>query len=188
MRVEIRGHGMLAQPAVDGVPGRDAARTRAHDLNDVPRLRLVDLGRMRITANVRLGGGPLGALAWLEPERMLALEEVDGERQRLLAIDLPTGRVAASRLLDGSVQQLGRTAQELIMLIAPARAIGTARLAVADTSGAVRFVRLARIVAGSKLLGTGGNHNATRGRRDLRSTLRAAEPSWWARPWRLKST
>jgi hypothetical protein len=44
------------------------------------------------------------------------------------------------------------------MLLAPAQAIGPARIAVADSRGAVRFVRLERILAGSKLLGTGSDH------------------------------
>lgn len=44
------------------------------------------------------------------------------------------------------------------MLLGPAQAIGVARIAVADRRGAVRFVRLARILAGSKLLGTGSDH------------------------------
>jgi hypothetical protein len=118
----------------------------------------MDVGHMRVTANIRISGGAIGALAWLAPGRVLALQEVRGERQRLLAVDLAKRRVAARQPLSGSVQQLARAAHELVMLLAPAQAIGPARIAVADSRGAVRFVRLERILAGSKLLGTGSDH------------------------------
>ena len=126
--------------------------------NDLSSLQVVDAGRLRVTASVRLSGGPIGALAWLTRGRMLALEEVAGERQRLVVVDLATKRVLARRPLGGSVLLLGRTPQELVMLLSPAQAIGAARIAVADRQGRVRFVRLERILAGSKLLGTGSDH------------------------------
>ena len=126
--------------------------------NDASSLRLVDVGRMRVTANIRVGGGAIGALAWLMPGRVLAVQEQPGERQRLLAVDLVKQRVAARQSLGGSVQRLARTPDELVMLLAPAQAISPARIAVADRRGGVRFVRLARILAGSKLLGTGSDH------------------------------
>ena len=126
--------------------------------NAASSLRLVDVGRMRVTANLRVGGGAIGALAWLVPGRVVAVQEIPGERQRLLAVDLVKRRVAARQALGGSVQQLARTGQELVMLLAPAQAIGPARIAVANRRGAVRFVRLERILAGSKLLGTGPDH------------------------------
>jgi hypothetical protein len=113
---------------------------------------------MRVTANVRVDGGAIGALAWLAPGTLLAVQEIVGERQRLLAVDLVKRRVTTRTSLGGSVQGLARTGQELVMLLAPAQAIGVARIAVADRRGAVRFVRLERIFAGSKLLGTGSNH------------------------------
>ena len=121
-------------------------------------LRLVDVARMRATANVRVDGGAIGALAWLAPGRLLAVQEIAGERQRLLAVDLVRRRVITRQALGGSVQRLARSGQELVMLLAPAQAIGVARIAVADHRGEVRFVRLERIVAGSKLLGTGSDH------------------------------
>ena len=126
--------------------------------NDLSSLQVVDASRLRVTASVQLRGGPIGALAWLPRGRLLALEEVAGEQQRLVVIDLATKRVLARRPLGGSVVLLGRTPQELVMLLAPAQAIGPARIAIADSSGTVRFVGLPRILAGSKLLGTGSNH------------------------------
>lgn len=126
--------------------------------NDAASLRLIDVASMRVTADIRIAGGAIGALAWLTPRRLLALQEIPGERQRLLVVNLATGRVAARQALGGSVRQLVRTVREIVMLLAPAQSIGPARIAVADRQGRVRFVRLPRILAGSKLLGTGSNH------------------------------
>jgi hypothetical protein len=126
--------------------------------NHSASLRLVDAARMRVTANVRVDGGAIGALAWLAPGTLLAVQEIAGERQRLLAVDLVKRRVSTRTSLDGSVQRLARTGQELVMLLGPAQSIGVARIAVADRRGAVRFVRLEQILAGSKLLGTGSDH------------------------------
>jgi hypothetical protein len=126
--------------------------------NDASSLRLVDARRMRVTADMRLDGGAVGALAWLTGRRVLALQEVASERQRLIAVDIAKRRIVARRALGGSVLRLARAARELLILLAPAQAIGPARIAVADSQGAVRFVRLERILAGSKLLGTGSDH------------------------------
>ena len=127
--------------------------------NDLTSVHIVDVRQMRVSEKVRFTTGSLGSLAWLAGGRMLALEETCcKERQRLVVFDITIGRVIARRTLGGSVEQLARTADELVMLLAPAQAIGPARLAVADPQGGVRFVRLRRILAGSKLLGTGSDH------------------------------
>jgi len=115
-------------------------------------VRLVDVEHLRVTRDLRLGSGAIGALAWLARGRLLALEEVCcSERQRLLAIDVATGRIAARGALGGSVLRVDRTAEKLVMLITPAGSIGPARLAVADKLGRVRFIRLERIFAGARL-------------------------------------
>lgn len=124
----------------------------------VRSLRLVDVRSMRVTTDVRVPGGPVGGLAWLSGGRVLALQEVCcSERQRLVAVDLARRRVVAQRSLGGSILRLARTAKELVVLLTPARTIGSARLAVADARGTVRFVGLERIAAGSKLLAGGGH-------------------------------
>jgi hypothetical protein len=126
--------------------------------NDASSLRLVNVRRMRVAADVRIGGNGVGALAWFAGGRVLAVQEAALERQRLIAVDLARRKVAARGVLEGSVVRLGRTERELVMLLAPGRAIGPARIAVADPRAAVRFVRLGQIAAGSKLLGTGSDH------------------------------
>lgn len=139
--------------------------------NDAASLRLVDVSRLRVTADVPLTGGSVGAVAWLTVGRVLGVQEVGSGGQQLVALDLATRRVVSRRVLGGSVMQLVRTARELVMLLAPVDAIGPAKLAVADRQGAVRFVRLPRILAGSKLLGSGSAHRA-----DIRSPGLAVDP------------
>lgn len=116
-------------------------------------LRVVDVRRMRVRADVPLAGGAVGLLAWLAPGRVLMVQEICcEERQRLVAVDLARRKSVAQRPLGGSVLRAGRTARELVLLVAPANEIGPARLVVADSAGAVRFVRLERVPAGVKLL------------------------------------
>ena len=135
----------------------DAARLAvARNLSS--SIRVVDARRMRVTADIRVGGGALGAVAWLAGGRLLALQEAGSERQRLVAVDLASKRLVARRALGGAVMQVARTPRELLMVVAPAQAIGRARIAVADRRGVVRFAALERILAGSKLLGTGSDH------------------------------
>jgi hypothetical protein len=107
---------------------------------------------MRTTANVRVEGGAIGALAWLAPGRLLAVQEAPGERQLLLALDLAARRVVARTALGGSVLALARTGRGLAMLIAPPRTIGPARIAIVDARGRVRFASVGRIAGGAKLL------------------------------------
>jgi hypothetical protein len=119
--------------------------------NDFSSLLLIDAASMRTTAKLPISGGEIGALAWPAGGRLLALQERPGGRQRLLALDLATLKVVARTALGGSVQQVVKTGRELTMLVAPTGAIGPARIAVADRRGAVRFVRVVRILAGSRL-------------------------------------
>ena len=127
---------------------------------------------MRITTSVSVGGGGIGALAWLAPTTLLAVQETAGERQRLLALDLLERTVSRRTSLGGSVQRLARTRTELVMLVARAQAIGVATIAVADRRGVVRSVRLERILAGSKLIGTGADHRV-----DSRLPALAVDPA-----------
>jgi hypothetical protein len=137
--------------------------------NDAGSVLVVDPSRLRVRKEIG-PTGEVGALAWLAPGRLLVVQEVAGEQQRLLALHPATGRVAR-RALGGSVTQLGRTARELVLLVAPARKIGPARIAVADRRGVVRFVRLPSIAIGTKLLGTGSRHSV-----DARQPSLAVDP------------
>lgn len=138
-------------------PDRALLAVARNDRLAASAVRIVDVGRMRVAADLRLGGGPVGALAWLAPRRLLAVQELVccPERQRVLTVDLAGRRVVGRRALGGSVLGVAATPQELVLLVAPAGSIGPARLAVADSRGAVRFVRLAQIQAGIRVESSG---------------------------------
>lgn len=128
--------------------------------NDRRAVQLVKPAGMRVVGSIRwrFEGGPVGALAWLAPTRIIGIQEAFAERSRVVIFDLTTKRLVARRALGGRVVQIGRTARELVLLMAPAESIGTARLAVVDARGGVRFAQLSGVSVGSKLLGTGNDH------------------------------
>jgi hypothetical protein len=132
-------------------PDRRRVALALNDRLDARSLRLVDVARMRVSAEIPLRGGAIGALAWLAPRRILAVQE-DSGMQSLLVVDLDRRRVVARKALGDSVETLARSPRALLLLLAPAGAIGPARLVVADARGALRSVRLGRILAGLKLL------------------------------------
>lgn len=106
-------------------------------------LRIIDVRRLRVSRRLPIEeGGPVGALAWLGPKRLLAVQDEDywSERQRLLAVDLARGRVTAVRALGGSVLGGALAGKRLLLVVAPAQAIGPARLLVADARGELRAV------------------------------------------------
>jgi hypothetical protein len=140
-------------PAWSFAPHRPLLALARHRAGTAHSLRIVDIRRMRVTADVPLAGGAVGAVAWLTPKRLLAIREICcEERQQLVAVDPARRRVVARRPLGGAVQRVAQTPRELLMLVAPAKEIGVARLIVADPDGAVRSVRLERLRAGVKIL------------------------------------
>ena len=81
-----------------------------------------------VAADIPLTGGAVGGLAWLTRARVLALQEVCcSERQRVVVVDLAHRRVQARYDLGGSVLRVAHTSGDLVLLLAPAKAIGTAR-------------------------------------------------------------
>lgn len=123
--------------------------------NDASSIELIDSRTLRVISRVPIGGGSIGALSWLASDRLLALQEVGGERQRLLVVDPTTQRVVGRHPLNGSVQRLALAGHRLVLVLAPAQTIGSARIAVVSQTGAVRVVPLGQIRAGSKVLGAG---------------------------------
>jgi hypothetical protein len=124
-----------------------------NDGYDSRAVRLIDLESMRTRAVLSVDGGSIGALEWFGPNRLLAVQEICcAERERLLVLDIASGRVVDRIRLGGTVVGLARTPTALALLIAPAERIGVARLVVADPAGRLRSVRLRHVVAGTKLL------------------------------------
>jgi hypothetical protein len=134
-------------------PDRSQLVVARNDEGAARSLRVVDIARMRATADIELGGGAVGLVAWPSRGRLLAIQELCcDELERLLVVDAARHRVIAHRDLGGTVVRVARSPRELVLLIAPARRVGVARVAVVDDRGGVRFVALERTPAGQQLL------------------------------------
>jgi hypothetical protein len=161
-RIDVGGEGCVPRsggsacsflPPWSVSPDRSRLALARHEAGVLRSLRLIDIRRLRVTADVRLKGGAIGLVAWPAPERLLAVQErCCNEEQQLLVVDLARRRVTATRPLRGTVVASDWTARELVLLVAPARRIGPARLAIVDAGGGIRFIELSSIAAGTKLV------------------------------------
>jgi hypothetical protein len=119
-----------------------------------PGVVLVGLQPLRRLGIVRVPG-PLAALAWLTPGRLVAVvrSRCCPARLRALAIDVRTRRIVASRPLgvDGLVAA-ARVPRRLVLLQGPEGRLGATRLVVLDGDAGVRATRLGGIRAGSRRL------------------------------------
>jgi hypothetical protein len=106
-------------------------------------LRIVDLTRMRTTGEVKTRNGEILAAAWLTPRRIVGVEATG-----VFVVDPVARRLVRAAPLDGHPVGVGRTADALVLLLAPTDEVGAARLAVVDAHGALRSIVLDPIVAG----------------------------------------
>jgi hypothetical protein len=132
-------------------PDRSRLAVARHEGGVVAGLRLIDLARMRTVLDIPIKpSGAVGLVAWPRPGTLLAVQEICcRQEQRLLVVDVDRRTVVARRDLRGTVQGVGRTGRELVLLVAPAAEIGPARLAVVDGRGSVRFASLGGVRAGT---------------------------------------
>jgi hypothetical protein len=112
-------------------------------------LQIVDPATLRRSLALPLGNAHVLALAWLEPDRILALRlAYHPERLEVLVVAPSAKRVLATRTLDGDLNAIERTPSALVMLLSPKGRIGAGRLAVASANGDVRSATLERIWIG----------------------------------------
>jgi hypothetical protein len=124
-----------------------AGRTIALGHGSVPELRFVDLKTMRATGRLRLPGfGSVLYGIWPAPDRLIVLRA--GDAPEVFVVDPRARRVRSRLRLEGEVAGAVSTAGKLVVLLAPQRTIGPARLAVVSNDGAVRTTALPGITAG----------------------------------------
>jgi hypothetical protein len=112
-------------------------------------LQILDPITLRRSLALPLGNSQVIALAWLEPDRVVALRlGYHPDRLEVLSIAPSAKRVLATTALDGEVRGVGRTPSALVLLLSPHGKIGAATLAVASANGDVRSVGLERIWIG----------------------------------------
>jgi hypothetical protein len=112
-------------------------------------VRLVDAKRMRVVTDIETAPG-IGAAAWPEARRILVVAGFEWERSgmQLEFIDPVARRTIARTHVDGRLADSTETPDGLVVLLAPRRGIGPARLVVFPADGEVRSVPLSRIEAG----------------------------------------
>jgi hypothetical protein len=118
-------------------------RQLAVGVEDALGLRIVDVNRMRALADVKTRNGQISVAAWLTPRRIVGVEETG-----LFVVDPSERRLLHSQPLEEHPIGVGRTSDELALLLSPRDKIGATRLALVDAEGRSRSVVLDRIVAG----------------------------------------
>jgi hypothetical protein len=112
-------------------------------------VRVIDLEEERVVGDVRKGRGVVGAIAWPEPSRLLAVTGFNWEHGvDTLLLDPGAPRLVARRALGGSLMDWVHVPEGLLLLLGPASGIGPARLVVFSARQGIRVVRLARVPAG----------------------------------------
>ena len=120
--------------------------------NGTTMLHLYDLVRMKARPSFEVARGPgsVWVIAWPKADRLLAFVQSCCSKSAVLTIDPEAGRVLARSPLHGEVRDAEPTPDGAALLVAPANAIGPARLALVDADGAVRRVTVARVQVGFK--------------------------------------
>jgi hypothetical protein len=142
----------VASAVVSG-PSADRGRSQ---------LSLVDLRRMRRTARVELRArGLVSQILWHEPGRLVVLLD---DPPRAVAVSTRPLRAISVRRLPGRVVATDERAGRLVLVLAPARALGPSRLAVVDSGGRARTVALREVVSGWAPVARAGDAHGTRQR------------------------
>jgi hypothetical protein len=106
-------------------------------------VRIVDAVKMRRLGSIGTRNGQVYAMAWLTPDRIVGAEQTG-----IFVIDPVARRLVSARPTEGQVIRVGRTANALVLLVAPDDGIGVARVATLAADGTYRTVELARTSAG----------------------------------------
>jgi hypothetical protein len=117
-------------------------------------LTVVDLVHLRRLGAVRTDSPGDAAVnwSWVAPSRLLLVRSSAETATDVLAVDVSTRRVVRQQRFDGVVQGYARLPHGLALLVAPANAIGRARLVVSDADANLHTVALAEVTAGSRQL------------------------------------
>ena len=115
-------------------------------------VRIVDLERWEISSEFDLpGDGSVKHLAWARPDQLLATTETK-DTHELIAANPRSGRVLAREEIPRSLRPIAIDPfrDRIVLLLAPADALGAARLAVYNGNGPFVSSALKRIRAGSR--------------------------------------
>jgi hypothetical protein len=128
---------------------------------DWPRLRIVDVSRMRLVGDVRLRhlgtAGGVDGLTWVGPDRLLALVHGGMTGVSFVLVDAQKLAVVREVNVPGSQWGVERWRDGLAALLGPAKGIGAVRVAVAGADGRVRTTILPGVSVGSRTITKGAD-------------------------------
>jgi hypothetical protein len=142
------GRSLAIGPPPTGIAARSPdGRTIALSSGIKAELRFVDTRDLRARGRLALEGtGSLRQAIWPRPDRLVAVRA--GLDAELLVLDPRARRVLERVPLEGQPLSVLPSGKRLIFLLAPKEAIGQARLALADSEGAIRTLALPGVQAG----------------------------------------
>jgi len=148
--LNLKGYAGVWAFAPDKLNVAVGVRARADASTDT--LRFYSVARPRVAGPGVALGGAVAALWWPRPDRILAYvdeccDDPNGS-SAVLTIDPVTRRVVSRTPLDGSILQIVRGADSLVLLVAERNRIGASRLEVFDANGGRRTVKLDELAAG----------------------------------------
>jgi hypothetical protein len=121
-----------------------------------PKLRLVDLRRMRLIGDARLARrGSAWATAWVSPRRILAVVVTRADDTTVAGVDAASRRVVWRRTLGGSLQAGERFRRSLVLVLGPRGRVGESRFVQVTPDGRLHSASLPEIRSGSEAIETG---------------------------------
>lgn len=125
-----------------------------------PLVQLIDVSTWTTWATLDLGGeGPV-AVSWPTQDRLIAVMGEGFGQQQVLVVAAPGGKVLSRRTFRGRWLASTTTPLGLVLLVAPDRRMGAARIVLAGVDGALRTIAVPRIRAGGNEGRTGGRFRA----------------------------
>jgi hypothetical protein len=121
-----------------------------------PKLRLVDLRRMRVIGDARLARrGSAWATAWVSPRRILAVVLTRAGDDTIVAgVDAASRRVVWRRTLGGSLQAGERFRRSLLLVLGPGDRVGASRFVRVTPDGRLHSASLPEVRSGSETVET----------------------------------
>jgi hypothetical protein len=120
------------------------------------RIHFVDIAGWRSMGVARAGRHGWLNVAWVSPDRVVAIAGEGFGRQRLLWVDAKTRRVVARRAFAGWSVNVLEVPGGLAVVLGPREGVGPLRILMLDPSGGIRTITVEGIEAGARYADRGG--------------------------------
>ncbi len=138
----------LPAPVLDGITSPSGQRAAFLSTGDGSQLVILDVPGRYTGGSVRVGKGPVGNLAWLTEDTLVAFDGIGRGGTDLVEIDAARRTVVSRRHFRGEAIATARSGDGLVALLAPPGRIGPARLFHMRAHGPDRTIPLLSVRAG----------------------------------------